>query len=69
MKVEKRVEDFNKELGELLAKYNLAMTTQSFITQDGRVASRLQLLDGEELKKAKEEAEKQENKEELIKPE
>lgn len=52
--LQKRKEDFVKELGELQKKHDLALASAAFLTPDGRIASRVELVDGELIRKQQE---------------
>jgi len=57
--LETRVGAFNEKLKVLLGEYNLALSAVAHITQDGRIAATPQLVDGDAIKKAREEKQEQ----------
>lgn len=48
-----RLEGFNKELAQLLGKFELAVGAQASLTQDGRVAAQVVLVSARQLPKEK----------------
>lgn len=61
-----RTEAFNKELIELLGKYELGLRAFAKLTPDGRIAAFPVLVDANELKKQAEEQEKQKEESKVV---
>ncbi len=51
--LQKRLEGFNQELGQLLGKYELAVGAQASLTPDGRVAAQVVLVSARQIPKEK----------------